>query len=430
MLVFLIILPVFIFPESRQALLIANSIYKNFSSLATPKSEARMLESALEMIGFEVTIIDDASREKMLDSLDAFCNVIKTRGGVALFHYGGHGVQVNGINYLIPSDADIPDERKVATRAIDLNEVMSTLDMSGSESNIVILDCCRNNPLPSSSSRSASRGLSIVEKKPKNTVIIFSAEAGTTAMDGLFTPALARALQIKNIGLSEVLSMTRKEVYKESNGNQIPGEYNQLFDQIYLNGRSEGPNASGEMTISLPKYSFEEEYNDNSKMWPIFNENLTTKIQDGKYSLLENNDGFDGYRYLYYQLVTSKSKDVEIECEIIRTSGDTSYGGGLLFGGLKGDKYYLLLLNAKSQFRIQKNEHGRVSYINSWTKNSAISAGLSRNKIVVKQNAESFIVIINNVAVYSSLPIELYGSSIGYYVSYNVGIDIDYIRIK
>jgi len=153
-----------------------------------------------------------------------------------LFHYGGHGVQSQGRNYLIPVDADIPDEKKLSTRAVDIDEVMSSLELCGSDTNIVILDACRNNPLPAGSGRSASRGLSVVSVKPKNSIIVYSAEAGTVAQDGLFTPTLARLITQDGKSLNQILMQLRKEVSQRSNGSQIPGEYNQLFDDIFLNG--------------------------------------------------------------------------------------------------------------------------------------------------------------------------------------------------
>lgn len=225
-----------LFSESRVALLIANGAYKNFSSLSGPTIEAEALTKTLTNLGFDVKLLKNATREQILDELDNLKKRVNGKGGVAFFHYGGHGVQVNGSNYLIPVDADIPDEKKVTTRAVNIDEVMSSLDSSGSDTNIVVLDACRNNPLPAGSGRSASRGLTVVGLKPKNSIIVYSAEAGTVAQDGLFTPTLTKYLQEKNISFSDVLLKVRSEVNQKSSGSQIPGEYNQLFNNVFLNG--------------------------------------------------------------------------------------------------------------------------------------------------------------------------------------------------
>jgi len=222
--------------ENKYALLIANSKYKNFSSLDGPVKEARDLSKSLMALGFSVELLENGTREQMIERLDLIKQKINGKGGIALFHYGGHGVQSQGRNYLIPVDADIPDEKKLSTRAVDIDEVMSSLDLCGSDTNIVILDACRNNPLPAGSGRSASRGLSVVSVKPKNSIIVYSAEAGTVAQDGLFTPTLARLITQDGKSLNQILMQLRKEVSQKSNGSQIPGEYNQLFDDIFLNG--------------------------------------------------------------------------------------------------------------------------------------------------------------------------------------------------
>ena len=126
----------------------------------------------------------------MLDALKEFETRLQGTGAIAFFHYGGHGVQVDGRNYLIPADADIPDERRVATRAVDLDEIMDALDQANSRANVVVLDACRDNPLPALAGRAGARGLTVVGAKPKNSIIIFAAEAGNKAVDGLFiTPA-------------------------------------------------------------------------------------------------------------------------------------------------------------------------------------------------------------------------------------------------
>jgi hypothetical protein len=225
--------------ESRVALLIANGAYRNFSSLAGPVAEARALADALEKLGFQVQLVENANREQTLDALDALKGRVKGGGGIAFFHYGGHGVQAGGKNYLIPVDADIPDERKVATRAVDIDEVMSSLDACGSDTNLVVLDACRNNPLPAGAGRSASRGLSVIAAKPKNSVIVYSAEAGTVALDGVFTPTLASLLASPGRSFSDILVEVRKQVYEKTKGAQIPGEYNQLFSNVYLNGNTQ-----------------------------------------------------------------------------------------------------------------------------------------------------------------------------------------------
>jgi len=219
---------------AKEALLIANGEYSHFGKLPNPIRDARVLSASIRQIGFSVTVLENGNREQMLEALSSFEDRLKSSRGIAFFHYGGHGVQVNGRNYLIPADADIPDERRVATRAVELEEVMTALDASKASASIVVLDACRDNPLPSTATRSATRGLSVIQSKPKNSIVIYAAEAGSKANDGLFTPILAQAITTPGRPISEIMTEVRRMVYDQSEGRQTPGEYNQLFEQLIL----------------------------------------------------------------------------------------------------------------------------------------------------------------------------------------------------
>jgi len=218
----------------KEALLIANGKYSHFAGLANPSADAAKLGAALEQLGFRVRVVRDGNREQMLDAISEFERGLRNTGAIAFFHYGGHGVQVDGKNYLLPADADIPDERRVATRAVELDEVMTAMDAAAARASIIVIDACRDNPLPAGSGRNLARGLSVVGMKPKNSIVIYAAEAGSKALDGLFTPILAVALQQKGRTIDQVMKSVRSEVYAKSSGQQTPGEYNQLFEELIL----------------------------------------------------------------------------------------------------------------------------------------------------------------------------------------------------
>ena len=218
----------------KEALLIANGKYSHFPGLANPLPDAERLGSVLQGLGFRVRVVKNGSREEMLDGIKDFENSVRGTGAIAFFHYGGHGVQVGGKNYLLPADADIPDERRVATRAVELDEVMTPMDAAASRASIIVIDACRDNPLPAGSGRSLARGLSVVGMKPRNSIVIYAAEAGSKALDGLFTPILASSLQQKGRSINQIMMSVRSEVYAKSSGQQTPGEYNQLFEELFL----------------------------------------------------------------------------------------------------------------------------------------------------------------------------------------------------
>ncbi len=228
----------------KEALLIANGKYSHFAGLAHPETDAEKLGAALEGLGFRVRVVRDGNREEMLEAISEFERELRNTGAIAFFHYGGHGVQVDGKNYLLPADADIPDERRVATRAVALDEVMTAMDAAAARASIIVIDACRDNPLPAGSGRNLARGLSVVGMKPKNSIVIYAAEAGSKALDGLFTPILASALQQKGRTIDQIMKSVRSEVYTKSNGQQTPGEYNQLFEELFLGEQSQNSAAS------------------------------------------------------------------------------------------------------------------------------------------------------------------------------------------
>jgi tetratricopeptide (TPR) repeat protein len=220
---------------AKHALLIANSKYSQFGGLANTDSDAQKLAKVLNVLGFQVSILKNASKEEMLDALKDFEAKVHGTNAIAFFHYGGHGVQVEGKNYLIPADAEIPDERRVSTRAVDLDEVIAVLDAAKPKASVLVVDACRHNPLPATATRSATRGLAVVGRKPKNSVIIYAAEAGNEAFDGLFTPILAENLQEhSDKSLNQIMQKVRAEVFERSKGAQTPGEYNQLFEDLFF----------------------------------------------------------------------------------------------------------------------------------------------------------------------------------------------------
>ncbi|MBB6482648.1 SUMF1/EgtB/PvdO family nonheme iron enzyme [Spirochaeta isovalerica] len=228
-----------LFSQAKTALIIGNGDYKHFSTLSNPVDEARDMRNALQRIGFEVILLTDGTEDEIYDAITLFEDKLKAKGGLALFHYGGHGVQVNGSNYLIPVNADIPDERRVKSRAVDVEEIVSAMASSGSRTNIIILDACRDNPLPGES-RSASRGLAVIGNQPPDSIIVYSADAGTTAQDGLFTPTLLKYIETPGLEFYDILKKVRTEVREASGGMQRTGDYNQLESDIYLAGRGSG----------------------------------------------------------------------------------------------------------------------------------------------------------------------------------------------
>lgn len=223
--------------EQRVALIIGNSTYKQ-SPLANPSNDARAMALKLRELGFAVIEKQNATREDMANASREFGNRLKT-GGVGLFYYAGHGVQLNGLNYLLPVDADIQDETELQTRGYDVSEILNKMDAAKNPLNIVILDACRNNPLPRST-RAVARGLATMQQGT-GTIVAYATQPGATAADGpaggnsLYTQQLLQALAQPGLKVEDVFKQVRMEVFRLSGGTQTPWENSSLVGEFYFN---------------------------------------------------------------------------------------------------------------------------------------------------------------------------------------------------
>ena len=140
------------------------------------------MATTLQKLGFKVILKKNANLETMEEAIENFGSSLK-RGGVGLFYFAGHGVQVNGVNYLIPIGAKINKESDVKYRSVDANKILDEMANANNGLNIVMLDDCRDNPY-ARSFRSATRGLAIVGSAPTGTFISYSTGPGQVARDG------------------------------------------------------------------------------------------------------------------------------------------------------------------------------------------------------------------------------------------------------
>jgi len=166
--------------EPRYALVIGNSAY-TFGSLKNPANDARAMAKALAAAGFNVRLLEDASLIGMQRAVRQWGTDL-ARGGIGLFYYAGHGMQVKGRNYLVPVNAEIEQEDEVEFNSLDVNQVLAKMDSAKNTVNIVILDACRNNPF-ARSFRASANGLAQMDA-PTGTLIAFATAPGSTASDG------------------------------------------------------------------------------------------------------------------------------------------------------------------------------------------------------------------------------------------------------
>jgi uncharacterized caspase-like protein len=214
--------------EQRIALVIGNGTYSS-GPLKNPVNDATDMAVALQQTGFTVVLKKNAHLQEMEEAIENFGNNLK-RGGVGLFYFAGHGVQVNGVNYLLPIGAKINKESDVKYQAVDANKVLDEMASANNGLNIVMLDACRDNPF-AKSFRSASRGLAIVSSAPTGTFISYSTGPGQVARDGdgrnsPYTGALLQYMKEPGIPITDMFMKVRQKLRQET--GQVPWELSSL----------------------------------------------------------------------------------------------------------------------------------------------------------------------------------------------------------
>lgn len=223
--------------ERRIALVIGNGSY-DFGRLKNSVNDANDIAATLKKLGFSVILKNEAGHKEMESAIKELGKQLK-KDDVGLFFYAGHGVQIEGQNYLIPIGANIEEESDVKYKAVNLNRIFETMDDAGNKLNIIILDACRNNPY-AKSFRSTSRGLAIVEKSPKDTLIAYSTSPNQVAMDGSgrnspYTKALLDNMTIPGIPIEQVFKKIRNNLDNVTGGKQVPWYISSLGGDFYFN---------------------------------------------------------------------------------------------------------------------------------------------------------------------------------------------------
>jgi len=223
--------------QKRYALVIGNSDYLT-APLKNPANDANDMAAELKGLGFDVMVYTDVKQNDLKQYIRAFGNKLNANKGVGLFFYAGHGMQVNGENYLIPVDARIEKEQDVELEAVNLKRLLGEMEYAQNELNIVILDACRNNPFARSFRSGGNQGLAST-LAPTGTFIAYATAPGSVASDGsgkngLYTQELIQALKKPGLRIEDVFKEVRKSVYDKSQKKQVPWENSSIFGDFYF----------------------------------------------------------------------------------------------------------------------------------------------------------------------------------------------------
>jgi hypothetical protein len=239
--------------DSKLALVIGNADYANMPKLLNPANDAKLIASNLERVGFKVTLATDQSQAQMKSAIARFANDASKQTEIAIIYYAGHGVQIDGTNYLVPVDASANSAAEVVIGAVSASDLLKTLELARAKVNVVVLDACRDNPFKGAT-RGLSRGLAKVDA-PAGSIVAYSTAPGQVAQDGSsanspYAEALAKHIATPGLVLEEVFRKVRIDVSQLTSGAQVPWEETSLTQEVMLSEKAGAPLTSATPVVT------------------------------------------------------------------------------------------------------------------------------------------------------------------------------------
>lgn len=280
--------------KKRIALVIGNSNYNN-APLKNPKNDANDIADILTKCNFLVIKLIDSDRSEIRSSIRNFGEKLKS-SSVGLFYYAGHGIQVEGENYIVPVNTNIKHEYEVVDECIKISSVLRAMEYAQCELNIVILDACRNNPFKRSF-RSSQRGLARINA-PAGTLIAYSTSPGTVAADGdgrngLYTSYLLKYLT-EPILIEQVFKKVRISVIRHTNSEQIPWESSCLTGNFSFFEKNSDSNYTKSFNVSNVSNVFTQKAGSDLYLVKQGESEYYKKIDD-RFKILDSSTVYDSY---------------------------------------------------------------------------------------------------------------------------------------
>ncbi|MBK7414080.1 MAG: caspase family protein [Dechloromonas sp.] len=255
-------------PEKRVALVIGNNDYRTVTKLDKATNDAKAVGRELTRLGFEVISVSNVSQKRMNQVINEFSQKV-SGGGVGVFFFAGHGMQINNQNFLLPVDFELPnDANDVADQSISLQSIQDKLADAKARFSLLVIDACRDNPLPKKAGRSlaVSRGLA-APSAPNGQVVLFSAGAHQQALDklsdddnnpnGLFTREFIPLISTPGLSVTDALKRVRSSVTRKAKAighEQNPALYDQTDgDFFFVAGAAPGNTKAAPQTETIQR---------------------------------------------------------------------------------------------------------------------------------------------------------------------------------
>lgn len=242
--------------ESRVALVIGNSAYQANKPLNNPVNDAQAVSQLLNQAGFEVVMAFDLTRDIMKQTVEEFAARVLEKGSntVAMVYYAGHGVQVDGENFLVPVDARFEAEDDLSEQGVKLADVVAALEATKTKARIVVVDACRNNPFGGSAADDTG-GFALVDA-PDGALIAYSTSPGTVALDGLgkhspYAAAFMRTARTPNLPVEQVFKKVRLLVNDTTDKKQLPWDSARLNTDFVFFANAEQPAPAASIPVRV-----------------------------------------------------------------------------------------------------------------------------------------------------------------------------------
>lgn len=317
--------------ERRLALVIGNADYQYSGRLKNTVNDANLVATTLKELGFDVIKKTNGTKTEMDQAILDFSRQLG-QYNVALFFYAGHGIQLEGTNYLIPVDARLDDRLAAQFEAVDVGKLVSQFERHPNNVNIVILDACRNNPFKTWT-RGGEAGFKAIPA-PSGTIIAFATGEGATASDGtghngLYTSELVEQMKIPQ-RIEDVFIQTRVKVRARSENKQSPQEWSQLTGKFYFSQSEDGNPTPTQTVANASSVSQQESLLRGGGFTEFETKNIISELLHSGHSVIDVLNSRVPRRYLYgveYQGGLIVEIDEETNTGILVAPFDLARGG-------------------------------------------------------------------------------------------------------